>query len=651
MKVSTILDHIDNGHVALPEFQRGYVWNREQVRGLMASLYRQHPVGGLLVWATGSDGAPKRGPGDLAPGVVKLLLDGQQRITSLYGIIRGRPPKFFDGNKDAFTGLCFNVQSEEFQFTSPVMKDDPRWIEVTTLMKQGITPFVAVFATNPELSHQLPTYVQRLTKVERVKDIDLHIEEVTGEDKTIDVVVDIFNKVNSGGTKLSKGDLALAKICADAPDARERMKACLAGWNKAGYWFDLDWLLRNVNTVVTGEAKFQHMHSMSAEAFRDGLVRAERAINNVLNLIAGRLGLDHDRVFFGRYALPVLTNYLDRRGGNLSAIGAVERDRMLFWFLSSAMWGRFSGSTESYIDRDLELIANLDGGLDRLIKELQVWHGGLRVQAAHFNAQSIGARFYPVLYMLTRIGEAKDWGSGLALKEGMFGRMNQLEVHHVFPKARLYAAGYGRTEVNAIANFCFLTKDTNLKISDRRPEEYFPKIEAEHPGALASQWIPMDPALWKLDRYRDFLEARRGLLAEATNAVLAALLHSELPLAATLASTEAASAARAGIPGSVDSEQEEQELSDLNAWVRSNGLAEGTMSYELCGPTGSPVAVLDLAWPVGLQPGLGAPVCVLLNEPAATLEAANTLGYRYFTSAEAFKRFVSKELLGQVAAE
>ena len=101
MKISTVLDHIDSGHIALPEFQRGYVWNRDQVRGLFASLYRRHPVGGLLVWATESSIASHRGEGALAAGVVKLLLDGQQRMTSLYGVVRGRPPKFFDGNESA----------------------------------------------------------------------------------------------------------------------------------------------------------------------------------------------------------------------------------------------------------------------------------------------------------------------------------------------------------------------------------------------------------------------------------------------------------------------------------------------------------------------------------------------------------------------
>lgn len=90
MQISSILDYIDNGLMAFPEFQRGYVWGREQVLGLFQLLYRGHPVGSLLVWATNASTAAHRGDNELAPGVVKLLLDGQQRITSLYGMIRGK---------------------------------------------------------------------------------------------------------------------------------------------------------------------------------------------------------------------------------------------------------------------------------------------------------------------------------------------------------------------------------------------------------------------------------------------------------------------------------------------------------------------------------------------------------------------------------
>src|SRR5687768_384819 len=138
MKISTVLDYIDAGHMALPEFQRGYVWNRDQVRGLFESLYRRHPVGGLLVWATEAHTAAHRGEGPVVSGIVKLLLDGQQRITSLYGVARGRPPKFFDGNAKAFTDLMFHLESETFGFYQPIkMRDDPLWVDVSKLFRGG----------------------------------------------------------------------------------------------------------------------------------------------------------------------------------------------------------------------------------------------------------------------------------------------------------------------------------------------------------------------------------------------------------------------------------------------------------------------------------------------------------------------------------
>ena len=102
---------------------------------------------------------------------------------------------------------------------------------------------------------------------------------------------------------------------------------------------------------------------------------------------------------------------------------------------------------------------------------------------------SLGARFYPVLYLLTRMGASRDWGTGLPLKSSLLGKMSSLEVHHIFPKAQLYKKNHKRSDVNALGNFCFLTKDTNLNISDTLPEVYFPKVEAAHGFA----GVAMDP--------------------------------------------------------------------------------------------------------------------------------------------------------------
>jgi hypothetical protein len=120
--------------------------------------------------------------------------------------------------------------------------------------------------------------------------------------------------------------------------------------------------------------------------------------------------------------------------------------------------------TETFIDQDLAALEGPNAGLDTLLEQLRLWHGGLRVEAGHFTGWSLGARFYPVLYMLTRMGEARDWGTGLPLKASLLGKMSRLEVHHIFPKSQLYKRKHRRADVNALANFCFLTKDTNLDI-------------------------------------------------------------------------------------------------------------------------------------------------------------------------------------------
>ena len=645
MKISTILDHIDSGLMALPEFQRGYVWSRNQIRGLFDSLYRCHPVGGLLVWVTESQSADYRGDVELAPGMVNLLLDGQQRITTVYSVARGKPPAFFDRDPSVFRGLHFHLEDEQFSFYQPVkMRDDPLWMDVTTVLKNRHVEYLISLNLPPE---HLGTYLERANRVHQILDREIHTDQITGNDKSLDTVVEIFNQVNSGGTTLSKGDLALAKICADWPQARETMKRAIGKWADGGYKFSLDWLLRSVNTVLTGEAKFQHLHDRTAAEVQDALTRAETAIDNILYLIDSRLGLDHDRVLFGRFAIPVMVRYYDQRGGLGSAR---DMDKLAFWFAQAGMWGRFSGSTETTIDRNLEILDAEDGPLDALLDDLRLWHGDLSVAPDHFKGWSRGARFYPVLYMLTRKNEAMDWGTGLPLKHGMWGKMNQLEMHHIFPKSRLYRHeselypdGYRRAEVNALANFCFLTKDTNLKISNRKPHEYLPEVEAKHPGALRSQWIPEDPELWKIENYPAFLEARRELLADAANLLLEGLLRGDTRWLGRQASAEPTPPSET-VPGGIGTKDEEAAVVFINDWVTELGLPSGEVEYEYSSLPASRLAVFDIAWPDGLQPGLSQPVAVLLDEDHDTLSLAGASDFRCFTSVEAFLRYTRVEI-------
>lgn len=656
MQIQTILSQIDLGAMALPEFQRGYVWNREQVRGLMYSLYRKHPVGGLLVWVTKTDNADARGDQPLQPGVVKLLLDGQQRITSLYGLIRGKPPQFFDGDKQAFTGLHFNVESEVFEFYAPAkMRDDPRWISVTEIMRDGVGPTMERLLKVPALVPSIAALLQRVNAVATIKDIELHIEEVAGDDKTVDVVVDIFNRVNSGGTKLSKGDLTLARICAQWPQARDEMKDLLATWRRARYVFTLDWLLRGINAVTTGEALFTAMKDMPPQQFKEGLATTEKVVSRILNTIASRLGLDHDRVLGSRFAIPLMARYIVQRGGKISS--QAERDKLLYWYLHTLLWGRYSGSTETVLNKDLEAIEKAtpkgeNGALDNLISLLREDRGDLRLTESDFAGSTKGNRFYPLLYMMTRVCHARDWGSGDELSSHLLGNLAALQVHHIFPKKVLYAAGIPKREVNAIANFTFLTQETNLEVSSRDPAEYLPHYAKQSPGAIDSHWIPMDRHLWDVKRYREFLAERRKLLAEAANQFLEKLVLGSVPdPIPNLDTADVISKARDGVPGGVGDDDEELRLMRCNKWAVNKGLAEGQLAYELTDQRGQQVAVLDLAWPHGVQQELTQPVCVLIDEDDEVEDAASLAGYRCFSSPHAFRKYVRREVLGDGAAE
>ncbi len=180
------------------------------------------------------------------------------------------------------------------------------------------------------------------------------------------------------------------------------------------------------------------------------------------------------------------------------------------------------------------------------------------------------------------------------------------------------------------------------------PQEYFPEFEASHPGALASQWIPMDPQLWKIENFRDFLEARKTLLAAEMNRRMEELLHGDLRW---LEARAAVAPMAPTVLGGVTSDEEEEQLEALNDWVEAQGLPRGVVSFDFADPeTGEQRAVFDLAWPQGLQEELSQPVAVLLHEEAPMVAVASQAGYRCFTAVADFKAYVRAEVLAEAGS-
>lgn len=652
MKIIDILNNIDNESLALPVFQRGYVWKRRQVKAMMNSLYHGYPIGSLLTWTTRAERVDVRGnERTRASGAIELLLDGQQRVTSLYGLVRGKPPNFFEGDAKAFADLYFDLENEEFDFFAPLrMRENPLWVSVTRLFESGID-WLNQLASDPAYSEKLGLYLQRDGRVQQIKDKDLHIEPITGEDKTTDTVVDIFNQVNSGGTKLSKGDLALARIGAHWPEARTEMQQRLSKWKGVGFGpngANLDWLLRCMNAIVNENSEFERLvpEENGIERIQGALQQTENAVDYLLEAMRSHLYMDIDRVYNSKASFPVMVKYLVDNGGRLT--DQADLARLLHWYVSIAIWGRFSGPVETVINQDLAAIKAV-GPIDSLLRNLRQSQGERNVTHENFDLNYTRARFYPLLYIMSRIRDARDWGTGNRLRHHSLGDRTNLELHHIFPRAYLRRHGISASYTNNLGNIAFQTRETNRVLGDRAPADYMPEVAANWPGALESQWIPTDPELWELENYHRFLDARRRLLADAANEMLATLRAGVIPPAEAPPNIEQQRQALDTVDlDDFDPDDDSTILESANHLALGHGLPAGEMAHDIIDRDSNELVTVDLAWPDGLQVGLSQPVALLTDEDEFVRQAASKAGFRVFTTLADFRQHLERDIIAEV---
>ena len=158
----------------------------------------------------------------------------------------------------------------------------------------------------------------------------------------------------------------------------------------------------------------------------------------------------------------------------------------------------------------------------------------------------------------------------------------------------------------------------------------------------------MDPELWRIENFRDFLEARKVLLAAEVNRRMEELLHGDTRW---LTGPNAAVSVTGAVVGGISNEEEDAQIEALNDWMEAQGLPRGLVAYDFADvATGEQKAVFDLAWPDGIQAELSQPVVVLLNEGAETIAIASQAGFRCFTTVNEFQRYVQAEVLVEETA-
>lgn len=250
MKISTILDKVDENQLFVPAFQREYVWKRDHAKSLIDSLIKEYPTGTMLTWET--DKPPElKGPHkyDAKQGAIRILLDGQQRVTTLYMLIRGEIPPYYTAPEitNDTRGLYVNLDTLELAYHMKTrMENNPLWQNITDVFQGKVSAFdmqSQFAAAGKEIGMtELKGLNENINKITRIKDREFP-EQTIPIKASVREAIDIFYRVNASGVALTEAELALAHISGYWPQARDRFKAKLAALEKEGFLFKLDFVV------------------------------------------------------------------------------------------------------------------------------------------------------------------------------------------------------------------------------------------------------------------------------------------------------------------------------------------------------------------------------------------------------------------------
>ncbi|HAG08087.1 MAG TPA: hypothetical protein DCK87_00745 [Desulfotomaculum sp.] len=507
--VSVLLEELGGGVLGLPEIQRGYVWNRPQARDLVDSLYREYPSGLILLWK------PKDLPElrDIALDQNNsrtpdfLILDGQQRLTSL--------KKILEGEIDVY----FNVEEESFQIYSRKLKANPLWISVKDVVGRGavnawreLKKRLDSSSTEIEES-RLDEYLSRLSTLEKVKDYRYPVMIIHTDD--YEEITESFIRVNSKGTKLREAELAMAQLAFHWPGALvKEFESALDDYEQANYNLEARFLMRCYVAIATGQNRFRFLSALwrkTPAELEDIWRKTKKSIDHTINFIKNNAGLESSDWVPSINALVPIVFYLSKKNAQLTN---EEEKGLLFWFFEATIHGRFTGSPETKIDQDLKAIEAGDP-IGNMVANLKKDIPSFDITVEMTEGKYQRHPFLPLIFTILRQKNAKDWFTGTVLSSTNVGPEHQLELHHIFPQAVLKESiNFQAHEIDDLANIAFLSQKANRHILKSKPEEYLDKIEEEK---LISQYIPLDRDLWKVDRFKDFLKERRKLITEAIN--------------------------------------------------------------------------------------------------------------------------------------
>jgi hypothetical protein len=542
--ISELVRWFEQGEIAVPEIQRDVVWKAEQVKQLMNSVFLGYPCGSLIFWE------PRESDKGLVKSMIRperlriadrlpryFLLDGQQRLTALASVFLTR---------DRLKNLLAEIE-EEMPFIFVNMRRFPEDTEATTDPAGYSFPWFLLpdVLTGGYESQNLirrnfdEKGLQRIKdRVQLFRDYQFPVQII--QDRHYEDVAEIFARVNSMGTQLTGAEIHLARIVPHWRGITKHFRDYRAVLRSRNYDMDLTFLMRAIAAIECNTAQIAKLAALirKEKLGRNHLDRtwrtARRAIDRVIRTLQTELKLDSTKFFPSKNVLIPLVYYVAREKNRTLA-----SKQMLRLFLCSQFSERYGGGAETAFRKDFRIMTenggtarkNLEELADTIAHEARQYYRGLRIRSEDISGVPSKNVMLLIMYVLMRQRGATDWETVRARSLHEI-EPTALHLHHIFPfnfmtkdrQARTYAEQKGlnpaayRAELNDIANLTFLSNQSNSRIGDLPPSQYI--VQETTKEMRRAHFIPEDKSLWVPDRYGDFLDARRKLIAEAATRII-----------------------------------------------------------------------------------------------------------------------------------
>ena len=561
--LNTLIQQIDLGAIGLPDIQRPFVWKDTKVRDLFDSMYKGYPVGYFLFWANANvDGTKGIGTGEKQKHPSLLIVDGQQRLTSLFAVVKGH--EVIRSNYQATNiVIAFNPLEEKFEIPDASIKRNPRFFQnISDMWRDDADVFEIAEEYIDRLKLSVPLSDQEIKKIRKsfsnltnLVSYPFSALELSAEIDE-EQVADVFVRINSQGKKLNQADFILTLMSVFWENGRKDLeyfcKTCREPTIGSASPFNYlimpnpDQMLRVSVGLAFRRARLQYVYSiLRGKDLETGEFSSERRDNQFSKLREAQervldIVLWHEFLKSIKQAGFARSDYISSANNLLYAytfflIGRVELNVSLFdlkkliakWFFMCSITGRYTGSPETAMESDLARIRGVEEASEfvNVLEEIitsqlteDFWKTTLPLDLATSSPTSPSLyAYYASQYILGVNGLFSKLLVSDLLQEGLRSKKSALERHHLFPKAWLNKNGVeDKTQQNQIANYALVEWSDNIEISDKHPSEYlqqyvnrFSEEEIE-----AMYWNHALPQGWENMEYHDFLFARRKLIAD-----------------------------------------------------------------------------------------------------------------------------------------